>query len=84
VELHVPAEGVGDEGNDGVGRGRAIVVAAGFGGSRARAVTSRPSAIGRRAPFAAAPAQASKQTFAASGSHWMFHSVVGAVLPALR
>jgi hypothetical protein len=47
----------------------------------ARSVTSSPRASGRGTPGAA---QASKHTLAASGSQWTFHSVVGAVLPALR
>ncbi len=41
------------------------------GVSFARSVTSSPNATGR----SSAPAQAVKQTFAASGSQWMFHSV---------
>ena len=46
-------------------------------------VTSSPSASGRGTPSPAAD-QASKLRFAASGSQWMFHSVVGAVLPGMR
>ena len=45
-------------------------------------VTSRPRAIGRSG--AADAPNAANAIFAASGSQWMFHSVVGAVLPGTR
>ena len=50
---------------------------------RACSVTSRPSASGRGIDGSAAIASAHARNtiFAASGSQWMFHSVVGVVLP---
>ena len=50
---------------------------------RACSVTSSPSASGRGIDGSAAraSAHARKTIFAASGSQWMFHSVVGVVLP---
>ena len=53
-------------------RGRARSVAC--------SVTSRPSPSGR----IGASAKAWKTCWAASGSQWMFHSVVGVVLPGTR
>ena len=41
----------------------------------------RERAVDRRIAAMRASAQARKTIFAASGSQWMFHSVVGVVLP---